>query len=145
LQNCLDLLMDDITRYSTQNMTLTVEQQTYSQGELSHLKIRQQFEQNPSQASQVDWISVFRTEEEDLLLCRRETLPGASEKPRFIPLCENVASFAVTLLDEKGQPAEEHQKIRIVKVQASVFRDDRRDPDRVNPVTRTFCVQRFQQ
>lgn len=144
IQTALDRLFDDLT--ST----------TYADGkvEITHAMVGWQdtsqvsLEVKGSQASgrparQIDWLAAPHDEGDDLILYRRDRI-GRDAEAMYIPLCENIHSFVVEMLDRRGESMPDpNLAASMFEVEVDIYRDPVPNPERLVKFTRIYCPKRF--
>jgi hypothetical protein len=148
-QTCLDRLVEDILAADVGKMEIKVEREKAGWLRTAHLQITSKAVENPdgqgqeSGIARIDWVAVPRVEENDLVLFRREQ-PYPVEKPAFyIPLCENLNSFEVNLMDGSGKTIEDASRVELLSVRMEYLPAGASQPDRLITLERTVCVNRF--
>ncbi len=152
IESSLDMLAEDVMVTAQSNGKISVEHGSFNGQTTAHVIITPtQYSGRADIGNQIDWVSVPRYEQKDLVLFRREQTPGQGKQARYIPLCENLSSFDVqitkdvqeqTAVADPNAPTAKLQS-PLVKITAQVFRDNSHDPDNVITVTKTFCLKRF--
>jgi hypothetical protein len=148
-QTCLDRLIEDILAANVGKMEIKVERETAGFLRTAHLQITSRVVENPDEKkqesgiAQIDWVAVPRVEENDLVLFRREQ-PYPVDKPVFyIPLCENLNSFEVNLMDGSGKIIEDASRVELMNVRMEYFLAGASQSDRLITLERTVCINRF--
>ncbi len=146
LQHSFDRLLSDIVASSEHQAQLQVENAYFGDMVTSHLIIGGVKEGGEDSASRlIDWVAVPRLQEEDLVLFRREQRLSDEEDAVFVPYCDNLYSFDVALMDTAGEELDDpNSSFALLEVQAELFTDDDRTPERAVMFSRTFCLNRFQ-
>jgi len=145
IQHSLDMLIDDIVATSQSGAKMYVKRESMGWRDTSHLTIVSAPAAGAREgAEQIDWIAV-PSDDEDLVLFRRVKKSSDRKPAMYIPVCRELHSFDVQLLNEKAMEHEDpNYAAPLVQVVAEVYQPGQRDPDRVLTVSRTFCVERFQ-
>lgn len=151
VQHSLDRLMNDITYSFDEGATVQVEQTEYGWQTLSHLTVLSSgSEEGEAATNSIEWLSVPRYEEEDLILLRRERRSSNEDQAAYVPMCENLFSFEVDLMEPNTQliDAEPNEIVipSFLEVRATLYRDQglARSSDRVVTFSRTVCLNRFE-
>ena len=145
IQHCLDMLVKDIVETSDGSTRVYVDRKSLGWRDSSHLTIiLQGADKSGKPSRQIDWLAVAG-EYEDLVLYRRDKRSTDKEKAMYIPVCQDVHSFEVELMNDRGEQQQDpNLPAPLVQVVAKVYRPGPYDPERVLTVSRTFCVNRFQ-
>lgn len=144
LQHSLDRLMDDLVMGSKKNIQIQIDKDTYNGLDTAWLKLHTaSMAGNKGSGRQIDWVSVPRDVEDDLVLFRREQQLGNEEKALFIPQCENLYAFDVNMLDPNGDPSTDPNASTLIEVWAEMYQPGERDSDRTIAMKRTFSLHRF--
>ncbi|MBN1765714.1 MAG: hypothetical protein JW860_10685 [Sedimentisphaerales bacterium] len=146
IQYCLDLLMSDILSAAQQKSKIEVAHASYGLLETSHLIITSEdMEETASDPlTRIDWVAVPRYEKEDLILFRREKKAAAEDEALYIPLCENLCTFRLYLLnDDETDYDDPNTDPAMIQIQAQLYRDDESGPEDVITVNRSYCLKRF--
>ena len=144
IQYCMARMMNDIAT-AGKNATITIAHDEHGWQTNSHVTIIPGDDELSRQLGrQIEWLAVPRYEKQDLVLFRREVLPSAKEDALYIPMCENLHSFDVGLLDDIGQRLDDpNRPTDVIEVVAEVYRVDGEHQDQLFSVRRTLCLQRF--
>lgn len=134
IEHCMDLLVEDLAAAAANDIRVRVKNTVlgYDQ-ETAHLTIIA--ERGASRATpsrMVEWVAMPRDEFNDLVLYRRVYPPKDRLSPRYVPMCEGLHSFFVEEITDT-----------LLQVTAWVYRDQEYDPQRLFPVSRMFCLERF--
>ena len=146
INHSLNQLVDDVIAASTNNIQLTVDSSSYGWHDTARLTIRSGTTSGKSKSTdRIDWVSVPRyldNQQTDLVLYRRHQGISGGKDAIYIPICDNLYSFQVELLDQKGLPTDSVAP-KLIVATARIYRSEDRDPDRVLTVSRTLSLKRF--
>jgi len=135
LNRSLDRLMDDLIQNSRDNIDI----QLTNSSTLTLKTIPPERSKKP--ALQIDWATA--TDQNNLVLYRRVMRSANPKELLYYPICDNLESFTIHMLDAQGAPSMDHKSASLIKVHATMFREDRQDPDYVHTARRTFSLKRF--
>jgi prepilin-type N-terminal cleavage/methylation domain-containing protein len=144
IQHSMDRLLDDLTAAAAVQARFDISRESLSDGrEACRLTIiTEDASQKTRYVRRIDWVSVPRYEQQDLVLFRRERTSDQKLYAYYIPMCENLCTFEVEKLDAEGELAEK-SGASLIEINARIFREGPRNPERVFTVSRTFCLDRF--
>jgi len=144
INNCFDKLTDDVIISALAKGKMTVETKTDGGLETSKLTIIIGQDKKLNRQNQsIDWVATKQYERDDLVLYRRETIGKEDQNALYIPLCENLYSFRVELLNEEAMEGDPNQPPAILQIHADLFRSESKNPEELITVNKTFCLRRF--
>ena len=134
IEHCLDLLVEDLASASANNIQVRIKNTVLDYDrETAHMTIISESGARQTLPSRsVEWVAMPREEFDDLVLYRRVYPSKHHQSTKYIPMCEGLYSFIVEELTDT-----------LLQVTAWVYRDNENDPRRLFPVSRKFCVERF--
>jgi len=134
IEHCLDLLVEDLAAASANNIQVRIKNTVLDYDrETAHVTIISESGARRAIPSRlVEWVAMPRDEFDDLVLYRRVYPSIDRRSTQYIPMCEGLYSFVVEELTDT-----------LLQVTAWVYRDQEYDPQRLFPVSRKFCVERF--
>ena len=134
LNHSLDKLMDDLINTSNNNVEIKL-----TNASSITFKITPPAHTNKP-ALQIDWATA--SDHQNLLLYRRVT-KTSNPDTLYYPICDNLHSFTIKLLDAQGSPTFNQNTAASIEVNATIFRDDSQDPQYTHTSRRTFSLKRF--
>jgi len=134
IEHCMDLLVEDLAAAAANNIQVRIKNTVLDYDrETAHMTIIAESGARRAIPSRlVEWVAMPRDEFDDLVLYRRVYPSVDRRSTKYIPMCEGLYSFIVEELTDT-----------LLQVTAWVYRDDENDPQRLFPVSRKFCVERF--
>ena len=134
IEHCMDLLVEDLAAAAANNIQVRIKNTVLDYDrETAHLTIIAESGARRTIPSRlVEWVAMPRDEFDDLVLYRRVYPSQDRRSTKYIPMCEGLYSFIVEELTDT-----------LLQVTAWVYRDNENDPQRLFPVSRKFCVERF--
>ncbi|MBI9017431.1 MAG: prepilin-type N-terminal cleavage/methylation domain-containing protein [Phycisphaerae bacterium] len=143
LQYCLDRLSDDVVQAAFSNAQFKVDQRSKGDQILSHLRImtgQGKVQGKEVKGNHIDWITEAN-DDETLTLYRREFNNATREDAVFVPLCNNLFSFDVELLNSAGLE-DPNQAPAMLQVRASHYANIEERPESIRETSKTFCLRR---
>ena len=135
LNHSLDSLMDDLIENASDD--IDIQQRNSSsltlKTESSSYKLKPAF--------QIDWATA--SDQDDLVLYRRFMKISNPTNPLYYPICDHIDTFTINMLDSRGEPSPDQESIALIEVQATMFREDQKNPDYVHTARRIFALNRF--
>jgi len=135
LNHSLDKLMDDLIEISKDNIDI----QLKDSSTLTLKTILPAHSKKPS--LQIDWATA--SDQQTLVLYRRVMRSSNPKDLLYYPICDNLESFTINMLDAQGSPAFDQKTAALIEVHATMFREDLQDPDYIHTARRTFSLKRF--
>ena len=134
IEHCMDLLVEDLAAAAANNIQVRIKNTVLDYDrETTHMTIIADSGARQAIPSRlVEWVAMPRDEFDDLVLYRRVYPSVDRRSTKYIPMCEGLYSFIVEELTDT-----------LLQVTAWVYRDNENDPQRLFPVSRKFCVERF--
>jgi len=172
IEDCLSRMLQEIAMMGD-NGKLNIEQDAQGWQIASHLTIeyRNSAGDQSNLMRVIEWVSVPRYEQQDLVLFRREKNQGSDEDASFIPLCDGLYSFDVRMIHEEleaeatraadvqGELAETDPNAAdgdpndllpvpaklqpVVEILAEMYQFEYGDTEHIMTFRRTFCLKRF--
>ncbi|MHA1565364.1 MAG: PulJ/GspJ family protein [Alphaproteobacteria bacterium] len=147
IQRSLDMLFEDLADTTYADGDVKMSYALIGWQETSHVSLTVKSGGKVSRvAKKIDWIAASSDEGPALILYRREHTRGQPpEEAKYIPLCDNIHTFKVEMLDRQGEPMEDpNLSASMFEVKAELYRDESCSEDRVLKVMRIFCPKRFE-
>lgn len=145
LANCLDKLLIDTITAANLGAEIIVDNSSGGWPGASRLSLVNK-KGNPGQSgkpSRIDWVAVADDERDDLVLYRRGMPDDDKEHNLYIPLCENLYSFEVELLNAEGLE-DPNAPPALIQVRAQLYQSAQHDPEHLLTFSRTCSLRRFQ-
>lgn len=142
LANCLDKLIIDTITAANLGGEIIVDNSSGGWPEASRLSLINK-KGASDKASRIDWVAVADDERDDLVLYRRGIPEDDEEQNLYIPLCDNLYSFEVELLNAQGLE-DPNAEPALIQVRAQLFQSAQHDPEHLLTFSRTSCLRRFQ-
>lgn len=143
IQAGLDMFFEDLTNTTYAGGEVEISYALIGWQETSHVKLTVMTGIKAARRLRtIDWLAAPGEEGPELILYRRER--NNEDQAKYIPLCSNIHSFKVDMLDRKGELLEDpNLAASMFEVQVEIYRDQTYDPERVLKVMRIFCPKRF--
>ena len=135
LNHSLDKLMDDLIEISKDNIDI----QLKDSSTLTLKTIPPAHSKKPS--LQIDWATA--SDQQTLVLYRRVMRSSNPKELLYYPICDNLESFTINMLDAQGSPGFDQKSASLIEVHATMFREDLQDPEYIHTARRTFALKRF--
>lgn len=135
LNRTLDRLMDDLIETSKDNIDIQLN------GSSTITMKTKPPPRSKTPSLQIDWATA--ADQENLMLYRRVMRTSNPKDMLYYPICDNLDTFTINLLDSQGSPTKDQKSISLIQVQVTMFREDQQDPDYVHTARRTFSLKRF--
>lgn len=135
LNHSLDKLMDDLIENAKDN----IEIQLKNSSTLTLKTTPSTTSKKPS--LQIDWATA--SDHQNLVLYRRVMRSSKPKDILYYPICDQLESFTINMLDSQGSPVFDQKSASLIEVHATMFRRDLQDPEYVYTSRRTFSLKRF--
>ena len=144
VEDCLARIVEDLSEVGP-DASLRVRHHSSGWQQTSRLTVEAEASADGKAAArQIDWVAAPRYQEQDLVLFRREQGPDESDRAVYVPLCENLHSFQVELLNESAEPNTDPNKpAEMIEIRIELYQFESRDPEAVFVARRTFCRNRL--
>lgn len=145
MHNTLDWMVEDIISAADMGRKVTVEQGYFGSHDICTVKITPAGDiRRQVPKDEIEWVTVPRYEQEDLLLFRRQKNESDTQSAEYVPLCEDIYSLVVDMMEPNAAPLEDpNAPVPLVEITARMYGGQERDPERLITVRRTFARDRF--
>ena len=134
-------MKDDMIIAALADSQITAETKTDSGLETSKLTMITGADKKSDRPSRlITWVAAKQHERDDLVLYRRESSGKGDQDALYIPLCENLYSFRLELLNDEEDP---NSPPATMQIRADLFRSESKNPEELITVNKTFCFRRF--
>ena len=144
IQTALDRLFDDLTSTTYADGQVEITHTMVGWQDTSQVSLEVKGSQPSGRAArQIDWLAAPHDEGPDLILYRRDRI-GRDSEALYIPVCENIHSFVVEMLDRRGESLDDpNLAAAMFEVEVDIYRDPVPNPERLVKLTRIYCPKRF--
>jgi len=147
IQNCLDKINDDVIAAVHTKAKIDVKQGSSGGHDTSRLTLTVVSKDEAAKViSRIDWVAAPYPDRDDLILYRRYLSETESEnelQDYYIPLCENINSFVVELLNEEAME-DPNAPPAMLQIRTTSYYPGSDDSENLLTANRTFCLRRFE-